>query len=121
MGRGLERLDMKNGAPGEIRTPDLLVRSQTLYPTELRAHPNKDTLKIAQNFGRGKIVGEAKEVKEVEEVEEAEKRNAKNEARKSKFENRQTKWHGTKCNSNPEGSRETQKSGPPSRVAENEI
>ena len=22
----------------EIRTPDLLVRSQTLYPTELRAH-----------------------------------------------------------------------------------
>src|SRR5271165_2372240 len=27
----------KHGAPGEIRTPDLLVRSQTLYPTELRA------------------------------------------------------------------------------------
>src|SRR3954454_23943342 len=26
------------GAPGEIRTPDLLVRSQPLYPTELRAH-----------------------------------------------------------------------------------
>ena len=25
-------------APGEIRTPDLLVRSQTLYPTGLRAH-----------------------------------------------------------------------------------
>ena len=25
------------GAPGEIRTPDLLVRSQTLYPAELRA------------------------------------------------------------------------------------
>jgi hypothetical protein len=25
------------GAPGVIRTPDLLVRSQTLYPTELRA------------------------------------------------------------------------------------
>ena len=28
----------KYGAPGEIRTPDLLVRSQTLYPAELRAH-----------------------------------------------------------------------------------
>ena len=28
----------QSGAPGEIRTPDLLVRSQTLYPTELRAH-----------------------------------------------------------------------------------
>jgi hypothetical protein len=26
-----------SGAPGVIRTPDLLVRSQTLYPTELRA------------------------------------------------------------------------------------
>src|SRR5580704_3505985 len=29
----------KNGAPGETRTPDPLVRSQMLYPTELRAHP----------------------------------------------------------------------------------
>src|ERR1039458_2240976 len=28
----------KSNAPGEIRTPDLLVRSQTLYPAELRAH-----------------------------------------------------------------------------------
>ena len=26
-----------NGAPGEIRTPDLLIRSQSLYPAELRA------------------------------------------------------------------------------------
>ena len=26
------------GTPGEIRTPDLLVRSQALYPAELRAH-----------------------------------------------------------------------------------
>jgi hypothetical protein len=26
------------GAPGEIRTPDLLIRSQSLYPAELRAH-----------------------------------------------------------------------------------
>ncbi len=25
-----------HGAPGEIRTPDTLVRSQVLYPTELR-------------------------------------------------------------------------------------
>jgi hypothetical protein len=25
-----------SGAPGETRTPDLLVRSQTLYPAELR-------------------------------------------------------------------------------------
>jgi hypothetical protein len=32
------------GAPGEIRTPDLLVRSQALYPTELRA-------RIEQNDG----------------------------------------------------------------------
>ena len=27
-----------SGAPEGIRTPDLLVRSQTLYPAELRAH-----------------------------------------------------------------------------------
>ena len=27
-----------SGAPGEIRTPDLLIRSQSLYPAELRAH-----------------------------------------------------------------------------------
>ena len=26
-----------SGAPGEIRTPDRLVRSQVLYPAELRA------------------------------------------------------------------------------------
>ena len=28
---------LKNGAPGEIRTPDQLVRSQLLYPAELQA------------------------------------------------------------------------------------
>ncbi len=28
---------LKFGAPGAIRTPDPLVRSQILYPTELRA------------------------------------------------------------------------------------
>jgi hypothetical protein len=27
----------KHGAPGEIRTPDLLLRRQPLYPAELRA------------------------------------------------------------------------------------
>jgi hypothetical protein len=32
------KLLIPRGARGEIRTPDLLVRSQTLYPTELRAH-----------------------------------------------------------------------------------
>jgi hypothetical protein len=30
------------GAPGEIRTPGLLVRSQALYPTELRAQRHID-------------------------------------------------------------------------------
>ena len=28
----------KNGTPGEIRTPDPLLRRQVLYPAELRAH-----------------------------------------------------------------------------------
>ncbi len=32
------RKSLKSGAPGEIRTPDHLVRSQVLYPAELRAH-----------------------------------------------------------------------------------
>lgn len=30
------------GAPGAIRTPDPLVRSQILYPTELRAPTKKE-------------------------------------------------------------------------------
>ncbi len=33
---------LKNGAPGRIRTSDRLVRSQVLYPTELRARKNDD-------------------------------------------------------------------------------
>ena len=37
-----------NGAPGEIRTPGLLVRSQALYPTELRARINP---KSSQYYG----------------------------------------------------------------------
>ena len=38
-GIGANALDWEDlgGAPGVIRTPDLLVRSQTLYPAELRA------------------------------------------------------------------------------------
>jgi hypothetical protein len=31
------RNSLKIGAPGEIRTPDLLLRRQSLYPSELRA------------------------------------------------------------------------------------
>src|ERR1700739_4160107 len=36
--RSPETFHLKFGAPGEIRAPDPLVRSQVLYPTELRAH-----------------------------------------------------------------------------------
>ena len=36
-GRLLARVFEKAGAPCRIRTCDLLVRSQTLYPAELRA------------------------------------------------------------------------------------
>ena len=32
--------EVKNGTPGAIRTRDLLLRRQTLYPTELRVHTN---------------------------------------------------------------------------------
>jgi hypothetical protein len=31
----------KSGAPGEIRTPDLMLRRHSLYPAELRAHWEK--------------------------------------------------------------------------------
>ena len=35
--KNLKTLDI-SGAPGGIRTPDPLIRSQVLYPTEPRAH-----------------------------------------------------------------------------------
>ena len=31
----------KNGTPGRIRTPNLMVRSHAIYPVDLRAHPEK--------------------------------------------------------------------------------
>jgi hypothetical protein len=40
------------GAPGEIRTPGLLVRSQTLYPAELRAHRCEKILSRQVGFGQ---------------------------------------------------------------------
>ncbi len=44
-GRQLHKLVVLTvyGAPGEIRTPDRLVRSQVLYPTELRARGTQST------------------------------------------------------------------------------
>ena len=41
---GLRETDCLNGAPGEIRTPDPLVRSQVLYPAELRARSDHHTI-----------------------------------------------------------------------------
>ena len=40
------------GTPGEIRTPDPLVRSQVLYPAELRAHNKNDYKSIKCSFGK---------------------------------------------------------------------
>ena len=42
------------GAPEGIRTPDLLVRSQTLYPAELRAHSSA-LFNIYQMVAPGRI------------------------------------------------------------------
>ena len=39
------------GAPGEIRTPDHLVRSQVLYPTELRAPRQKPYILAIAPYG----------------------------------------------------------------------
>jgi hypothetical protein len=47
--RGLV-VKLKNGALGEIRTPDPLVRSQVLYPAELRAHILKMILAEREGF-----------------------------------------------------------------------
>jgi hypothetical protein len=47
--RGLEVFGFSEegiGAPGESRTPDLLVRSQTLYPAELRARRSANAVRI---------------------------------------------------------------------------
>jgi hypothetical protein len=48
---GSQPLDAEevSGAPGETRTPDLLVRSQPLYPPELRAR-FLNNLQRAQSF-----------------------------------------------------------------------
>ena len=37
LGQAARSNALRSGAPGEIRTPDPLLRRQTLYPTELRA------------------------------------------------------------------------------------
>ena len=50
-----------NGAPGKIRTPDPLIRSQVLYPAELPAQDKYYKLKIGKKeliiffFPRGHI------------------------------------------------------------------
>src|ERR1039457_1250774 len=56
---GHARIDSKHlkycglcGAPGQSRTADLLVRSQTLYPAELRAHTVEGQL-FQCTFSRG--------------------------------------------------------------------
>ena len=47
----------KSGAPEKIRIPNLLIRSQVLYPVELRAH-NKQALSAfgyvfnSENYGK---------------------------------------------------------------------
>ena len=37
----VRRKSLSYGAPGEIRTPDLLLRRQSLYPAELRARTRR--------------------------------------------------------------------------------
>ena len=40
------------GAPGGTRTPDLLVRSQSLYPAELQAHLPDDDINYSTPYGK---------------------------------------------------------------------
>ena len=46
--RGAAISERKNGAPGKIRTPNLLIRSQVLYPVELRAPDGDPIAKAAK-------------------------------------------------------------------------
>ena len=49
----------KSGAPGEIRTPDLLLRRQSLYPTELRARCIQSTWQsVGHQLVRKRLVGQ---------------------------------------------------------------
>ncbi len=52
MGESGIPLLLKNGTPGGSRTPNLLIRSQALYPIELRVHGKKGEVqsKFSQSF-----------------------------------------------------------------------
>ena len=51
---------LKSGAPGEIRTPDLLLRRQSLYPAELRARTDKLSLQGSGKAFNAELKGEAR-------------------------------------------------------------
>jgi hypothetical protein len=55
--KGLVFRQQASGAPAVIRTPDLLVRSQTLYPAELRAHRERTVYGFWFNLGNGQLKG----------------------------------------------------------------
>ena len=46
--KGPNKGPFRFGAPGEIRTPDHLVRSQVLYPAELQAHYELSLTEVAR-------------------------------------------------------------------------
>jgi hypothetical protein len=56
----LESLKGRNGAPREIRTPGLLIRSQSLYPAELWAHEGSFPNHLQSNkkalFGQASVM-----------------------------------------------------------------
>src|ERR1043165_6308057 len=53
-----ELLEERSGTPGPIRTADLLLRRQTLYPAELRAHMRRNRSLIVPRCGpRGALRG----------------------------------------------------------------
>ena len=51
---------LKSGAPGEIRTPDLLLRRQSLYPAELRARTDKLVYRAAGKGSMPRYKGETR-------------------------------------------------------------
>src|SRR5215471_5326748 len=53
----MEKTEEVHGAPGEIRTPDLLLRRQSLYPAELRARNASVHLKMRGYQRRSRQTG----------------------------------------------------------------
>ena len=64
-GEGIKKTWELGGTPGEIRTPDPLLRRQVLYPAELRAHSRYAAHPALYTFGLTSVKAANREVLKV--------------------------------------------------------